>query len=36
VFAGVLILYTLSVYLYWKFFWKTAGESRNSLPAPAD
>ena len=35
VFASVLVLYTLSVYLYWKFFWsaKTAMVPR---PAPAD
>ena len=35
VFACVLVLYTISVYLYWKFFWgvKTAGVL---VPAPAD
>jgi MFS family permease len=35
VFAGVLVLYTISVYLYWKFFWsaKTALVPRES---PAD
>jgi MFS family permease len=35
VFASVLVLYTMSVYLYWKFFWsaKTAIVPR---PAPAD
>ena len=35
VFACVLVLYTISVYLYWKFFWgvKTAGVL---VPAPVD
>jgi len=35
VYAGILILYTISVYLYWKFFWsvKTALEP---ISAPAD
>jgi MFS family permease len=35
VFACVLVLYTISVYLYWKFFWgvRTAGVL---VPAPAD
>jgi MFS family permease len=35
VYAGVLVLYTLAVYLYWKFFWrvKTVGVP---IPAPAD
>jgi MFS family permease len=35
VFAGVLVLYTISVYLYWKFFWsgKTTGVPE---PVPAD
>ncbi len=35
VYAGVLVLYTISVYLYWKFFWsvKTAMVPE---PAPAD
>jgi MFS family permease len=35
VFAGVLVLYTISVYLYWKFFW---GEKTVLVPktAPAD
>jgi MFS family permease len=35
VFVSVLVLYTISVYLYWKFFWsgKTAGVP---IPAPAD
>ena len=35
VYAGVLVLYTISVYLYWKFFWsvKTALVPK---AAPAD
>jgi MFS family permease len=35
VFASVLVLYTLSVYLYWKYFWgsKTATVP---IPSPAD
>jgi MFS family permease len=35
VFACVLVLYTLSVYLYWKFFW-SGKKARLPLPAPAD
>ncbi len=35
VYSGVLVLYTLSVFLYWKFFWqKNTGAV--PLPAPAD
>ena len=35
VFAWVLILYTISVYLYWKFFWH-AKTAMAPYPAPAD
>lgn len=35
VFACVLVLYTLSVYLYWKFFW-SAKTAMVPKPAPAD
>ncbi|HEY5269053.1 MAG TPA: MFS transporter [Anaerolineales bacterium] len=35
VYAGVLILYTISVYLYWKFFW-SAKTAMVPIPAPAD
>jgi MFS family permease len=35
VFAGVLILYTISVYLYWKYFWSVKTEGV-PIPAPAD
>lgn len=35
VFAGVLILYTISVYLYWKYFWN-ARSARDTAPVPAD
>jgi MFS family permease len=35
VFAGVLLLYTISVYLYWKFFWN-AKPVQSPAPAPAD
>jgi predicted MFS family arabinose efflux permease len=35
VFAGVLILYTVSVYMYWKFFWN-AKAVQSPAPAPAD
>ena len=35
VFAGVLTLYTLSVYLYWRYFWKSK-PAEELVPAPAD
>ncbi|MDP2995142.1 MAG: MFS transporter [Anaerolineales bacterium] len=35
VFAWVLVLYTISVYLYWKFFW-SAKTAMVPKPAPAD
>jgi MFS family permease len=35
VFAGVLLLYSVSVYMYWKFFWK-AKPVQSPVPAPAD
>jgi MFS family permease len=35
VFAGVLFLYSVSVYLYWKFFWN-AKAVQSPAPAPAD
>ena len=35
VFAGVLILYTISVYMYWKFFWRSA-QVKTPIPAPTD
>ncbi|HEX7542170.1 MAG TPA: MFS transporter [Anaerolineales bacterium] len=35
VYAGVLVLYTISVYLYWKFFW-SAKTAMVPIPAPAD
>ena len=35
VFAGVLLLYTISVYMYWKYFWKTK-PVQVPAPAPAD
>jgi MFS family permease len=35
VFAGVLILYTIAVYLYWKFFWN-AKPVQMPVPEPAD
>jgi MFS family permease len=35
VFAGVIILYTISVYLYWKYFW-SAKPAKAAIPAPAD
>jgi MFS family permease len=35
VFAGVLLLYSVSVYMYWKFFWN-AKAVQPSAPAPAD
>lgn len=31
VFLGTIVLYSISIYLYWAFFWKT---SENALPAP--
>jgi MFS family permease len=35
VFAGVLLLYSVSVYMYWKFFWN-AKSAQSAAPAPAD
>jgi MFS family permease len=35
VFVGVLVLYTISVYLYWKFFWNS-NTAMVPIPAPAD
>ncbi len=35
VFAGVLVLYSISVYMYWKFFWN-AKAVQPPAPAPAD
>ena len=35
VFAGVLLLYSVSVYMYWKFFWN-AKPVQSPAPAPAD
>ena len=35
VYIGVLVLYTIAVYLYWKFFWR-AKTVEVSIPAPAD
>ena len=35
VYAGVLVLYTISVYLYWKFFW-SAKTAMVPMRAPAD
>ncbi len=35
VYAGVLVLYTISVYLYWKFFW-SAKTAKVPKPATAD
>ncbi|KAF0106517.1 MAG: major facilitator superfamily permease [Anaerolineaceae bacterium] len=35
VFAGVLLLYSVSVYMYWKFFWN-AKPAQSPAPAPAD
>jgi MFS family permease len=35
VYSSVLILYTISVYLYWKFFW-SAKTAMVPKPAPAD
>jgi MFS family permease len=35
VYIGVIVTYTLSVYLYWRYFWKTKPDNE-WLPAPAD
>jgi dipeptide/tripeptide permease len=35
VFAGVLLLYSVSVYMYWKFFWN-ATPAQSPAPAPAE
>ncbi|HEX7619685.1 MAG TPA: MFS transporter [Anaerolineales bacterium] len=35
VYSGVLVLYTISVYLYWKFFWSSK-KATVPIPAPAD
>ena len=35
VYIGVIVTYTISVYLYWRYFWKTK-PGKVWLPAPAD
>lgn len=35
VFAGVLILYAISVYMYWKYFWNS-GQEMATVPATTD
>jgi hypothetical protein len=35
VYIGVIVTYTIAVYLYWRYFWKTKPDNE-WLPAPAD